>query len=520
MAKIIQTADLVKGAPLSADVNHWIYNGLDCAVTLEIFNKIHPLLDNTTSNTYAFSRNLQGPILEMTMRGVLIDISKMKALLATYRERIKFISEQLDVIVSEGIGVKLNWRSPAQLKKLFYDVMELPPVRKRNAAGVFAPTVNREALEKLETYMMAEPLCSRLLILRDLDKKRSFLETSIDADSRMRCNFNIAGTNTGRLASSASDMGTGTNMQNIDRELREIFIADPGMKFANLDLEQADARNVGAICWNLFHNSKSAAFAGAYLDACESGDLHTNVCRMAWTDLSWTDDAKHNKAIAEQIAYRNDSYRQLAKKLGHGTNYYGTPLTMARHTKVNKGVIEDFQRRYFSAFACIPEWHKWVGQELARINQLTTLFGRRRSFFGRPSELSTLREAIAYCPQSMTADEIDTGLLRLFNSNYGRNNYVQLLLQVHDSILIQFPEELENEIVPWAIEQLRVELELMGGRKFIVPVDAKVGWNWGDVQQDKEGNVINNPDGLIKWRGQDKRKRTAFIKPSLKNLLL
>jgi hypothetical protein len=101
----------------------------------------------------------------------------------------------------------------------------------------------------------------------------------------------------------------------------------------------------------------------------------------------------------------------------------------------------------------------------------------------------------------MTADEIDTGLLRLWRS--GR---VQLLVQVHDSILFQYREEEEDEIIPWAIETLRVELELARGRKFVVPVDAKVGWNWGDVSS-------SNIDGLAKWKGHDVRKRTRKPAP-------
>jgi len=73
----------------------------------------------------------------------------------------------------------------------------------------------------------------------------------------------------------------------------------------------------------------------------------------------------------------------------------------------------------------------------------------------------------------MTADEIDTGLLKLW-----RLNICQLLVQVHDSILIQYPEELEDVILPQAIAVLKTKLVLEKGREFIVPVDAKVGWNW------------------------------------------
>ncbi len=504
MTRIIQTADLTPDTPLTANENDWIYNGLDTMVTLEVWEHTRKNLNNMTGSTYQFSRNLQGPILEMQMRGLLVDGQRRHEVLALYKSQIEEITAQLNMILVDGIGMRpgFNWNSPAQVKSLFYNVLGLPSVKKRNANGVWAPTVNREAIEKLSTYFIAEPLCLRLLLLRDLEKKRQFLETEVDFDGRIRTNFNIAGTNTGRLASAMSDFGTGGNLQNVDRELRSVFIADPGMKFCNVDLEQADARNYGAICWNNFVRDHGEQFAGAYLDACESGDLHTLVCRSAWTNLEWGDDPKGFRAVADRIAYRQFSYRDLAKKLGHGTNFYGQPPTMAKHTKVDKHLIEDFQRRYFKRFPCIEERFKYVRNELVENGYLVSLFGRRRGFFGRPWEDATLREAVAYDPQSSTADEIDTGLIRLF-----RANRVQLLVQVHDSILFQFPEEAENEIVPWAIEELKVHLELEKGRDFYVPTEAKVGWNWGDRQEDKKTGKITNPDGLMKWKGGDTRKR-------------
>jgi len=306
MARIINTAELTQYSQLDRNTTDWVYNGLDACVTLEIRDKLLPQLTNVTGSTYNFSRALQGPILEMMMRGVLVHEGRRQEVLASYRMTIRRLADQLTRIVKEGIGFQPTetkgtsewWRSPAQLKNLFYDVMKLPAVRKRNAKGVWAPTVDRDALEKLDGYFIAGPVTQHLLVLRELDKKRGFLETGIDPDGRIRTNFNIAGTNTGRLASSMSDFGTGTNLQNVDRELRSVFVADPGWKFANLDLEQGDARNVGAILWNLFVEKYGEQFAGAYLDACESGDLHTYVCRMSRRDLPWTGDLAADRKVA------------------------------------------------------------------------------------------------------------------------------------------------------------------------------------------------------------------------------
>lgn len=517
MARIINSGDLTPAA-LQALPQHdldCIYNGLDCCVTLEVLEVLLGELDETSSETYAFSRALQGPIIDMAMRGIRIDFRKRDMVLAEFEARREKVGSALDRIIREGIGVDIDWNSPKQLMNLFYDVMQFKPIRKRNPKGMLVPTINRDAIEKLQSHYYAGPLCAHLLLLRDLNKKIGFLKTGIDPDGRIRAGFNIAGTTTGRLSSSMSEFGTGTNLQNVDRDLKKIFIADPGYKFVNLDLEQGDSRNVGAIIWNLFYESHGATEAGKYLDACESGDLHTTVCSMAWSNLPWPGDAKGNRDIADGIAYRNFSYRDLAKKLGHGSNYLGQPKTMAGHSKVEQPLIEDFQDRYFGAFPLIgstygrshePNWHNWVKQQIWDFGYITSLMGRRRFFYGNPADESTLREAVAYEPQSLTGDEINTGMLRIWR----QFSWVQLLCQVHDSILLQVPEEMSDDVIQLLLDTLRITLLLKGGREFSVPTEAKVGWNWGDAPSEKEisRGAEPNPDGMIKWKGADLRRRT------------
>lgn len=501
--RIIQTADLTPESMqrMSPDDLEWVYNGLDCCVTMEVLHAVLPQLDDTTRVTYERSLALQAPVMEMSVRGLLVDQGRRYEILRRYERRTEQLEAQLDEIVRDGIGTTTNWRSPLQLRNLLYDVMGLPPVRKRNARGIMAPTVNREALEKLQTYWIAEPLVLHLLALRDLGKKRGFLETGIDADGRMRSSFNIAGTTTGRLSSSESEFGTGTNQQNIDRELRSIFIADPGWKFLNIDLEQADSRNLGGMCWNTFYAERGEDFAGAYLNACESGDLHTTVCKMARPNLPWTGDRAEDRKIADTKYYRNDSYRDLDKKLGHGSNYLGTPPTMAKHAKVPLLEVKTFQSNYFKAFPEIPAFHAWVISELKRSSTLYNILGRRRTFFGRDSDASTHREAVAYCGQSSTAEEINIGMLQIW-----RAHRIPILLQVHDSLLMMYPEEIEEEIVPWALDTILVRQILAGGREFVVPAEAKIGWNYGDYNDDPSRGEINL-DGLKKWKGGDDRVR-------------
>jgi len=479
--------------PMSETEKLWLYNGLDCCVTAEVLDVLHPQLDNLSASTYAFEMELQEPVLEMRLRGVRISFKTRDEALKKYEQEIEWMSEDLDDIIADGVGAaSLNWRSPQQLNKLFYEVLRLPPVIRRGRV-----TVDRTALEKLKEYFVAQPIINYILHMRDIAKKVGVLKTEVDPDGRIRTSYNIAGTTTGRFSSSLSDFGTGGNLQNVEERLRGVFVADPGMKFAYIDLEQAESRLVGAIEWNLFHD-------GTYLDACESGDLHTTVCRLAWGDqLKWTDDIKANRALAEQPFYRQHSYRHMAKVLGHGTNYNGQPYTMAQHTKLDQKLIANFQLRYFAAFTAHKRWHAAVAETLRRDGFLVSLSGRRRWFFGRRDDDATIREAIAYDPQGSVGDILNRGMLQVW-----RTKKVQVLLQIHDAILIQYPEDRENEIVPAMLKEILVPVELRYGRTLTIPAEAKVGWNWG-------AHSVDNCDGLKKYSDTDNRKRLATPETSV-----
>lgn len=477
--------------PSSDTEKLWIYNGLDCCVTYDVLQVLKPQLANQTRATYEFEKSLQGPCMEMKIRGVLVDQAERNRMIREWERDCLILENNLLRILREGIGLvaPFNYRSPAQLKNLFYDVLGLPAVKKRNSKGAYAPTVNRDALEQLDAYFLAQPLVSHILGLRDLHKKIGVLKTGIDPDGRMRTSYNIAGTTTGRFSSSLSDFGTGTNLQNIEERLRRVFVADPGYKFAYIDLEQAESRLVGAIEWNLFNDPR-------YLDACESGDLHTSVCRLAWSDtLDWTGDLARDRTVADQPFYRQHSYRHMAKILGHGTNYNGKPFTMAKHTKLDAKLIAAFQQKYFTAFPAHQRWHARVASDLYQHGYLDTLTGRRRWFFGRRNDDTTVREAIAYNPQGSVGDILNLGMLKVW-----RLNICQLLLQIHDAILIQYPEDKEDEILPIVLKEIQVPLELNNGRTLIIPSEAKCGWNWANASQ-------GNPDGLKGYKGNDARKR-------------
>jgi DNA polymerase-1 len=489
---VIRSEELTPAAldTLSEGDAHQIYCGLDTLVTFEVFEELATLLTPHSANapvwpsTYNFERGLQAPAIDMMLRGFLIDDFERARGIAHTRSEYAVLRAQLDELANAVWSAGLNPQSPKQLKSFFYERMRLPEIW-ISQKGERKLSLNREVLEKLEIYLHARPIIALILEARNLRKRLSVLETEVSHDGRMRTSYNIAGTNTGRWSSSSDVTGVGTNLQNITPGLRRMFIADPGWKICGIDLEQAESREVGWLCGTLFDD-------WSYLTACEGGDLHTTTARLIWDKLAWTGDMRKDRKIADQTFYRDFSYRDMAKRGAHGSNYMGTAWTMSRHLKVPVRVMETFQSAYFAAYPCIPRWHQWVAQQVQRNGALVTPFGRERRFFGRPDDDVTLRKAIAFSPQSSTGDRLNLGLWRIWKNMPG----VQLLAQVHDAVYFQYHEcdVAEALIIEYALDLVRVTLHA-GGREFVIPGEAKIGWNWA-------AHSADNPDGLMKWSAQ------------------
>jgi len=476
-----------------------VYNGLDCMLTLEIFEEISRLT-NSDSSTYNFARALQGPILEIMLRGFLVDKTARYTAVSVLKEREALLRHRLQLLAAAVWDKPLNPRSPQQLQSFFYDTMRIPKIFSFQK-GKKKLSMGRETLEKLDLYYFARPIVACILAIRGIAKQIEVLETEVSSDGRMRTSYNIGGTETGRLSSSSSADGTGSNLQNIESSLRRVFIADKGKVLCVIDLEQAESREVGWLCGTLFND-------WTYLNACEEGDLHTTTCRLIWPKLPWTGE-KSDRAIAEQNFYRHYSYRDMSKRGGHGTTYYGKPHTMARHLKVPARLMEEFQAAFFGAYPAIHKWHGWVAAELQTVQRIITPWGRERQFFGRPGDDTTLREAIAYSPQSSTADRTNSGLLAIWKNL----PQVELLAQTHDSVTFQFELSLLEEVVPIALQCMEIPIS-HNGRIMIVPGEAKVGFNWGYRHDDRKPigpRNKANPNGLVKWKPGIKLSRVSSL---------
>lgn len=190
----------------------------------------------------------------------------------------------------------------------------------------------------------------------------------------------------------------------------------------------------------------------------------------------------------------------------------GQPDSNAKQLKVSKEVMRAFNRTYLNEFPGISRWHSDTARVLQTEADITTALGRKRLFFGRGWDDAILRKAIAYDPQSTIGDLLNLGMWRVWR----RVPEVDLLTQLYDAILVEYDEALEDEIIPKVIDLMTIPVQVTDTKRknfktrtMVIPVETSVGWNWGKRIEDKETGKVTNPDGLMKFRGHDERKRST-----------
>ncbi len=450
-----------------------LYCGLDSAVTMELFEQLAPALSDGARAVYNQSRRLLAPYLLMMARGIRVDPVRLEAQKADHRER----SEALTVwFKQQAEAINGEWpkdtivNSPLQLKRLFYESLGIPIIYK-SEKGRRKVALDRKALERIsKQYNRGAQPAITLLRIRDLAKTLSTLESGL-RNGRWHCSYNIAGTETGRRSSSEHPLGHGDNLQNKPKSLRSLFIADEGYVLVQVDQQQAESRDVAYLSGD-----------ENYIKAVEGADLHTLVASMVW-------GFEPRRDLADRKFYRDLTYRDICKRLGHGSNYLGTAPTLAVQTGVELPLVEDFQARYHlgprAAFPGIRRWQEVTIAEFQRTGRLTTPFGRSRQFWGRPSDESVWREAIAYRPQSMTGERT---ALAIHNLYWQCEPELQLLQDGHDAVLFQVPRR-NPDLVDAAVALATIELEVedIGGRRRTqrVPWEIQRGLNWGPYHETK-----------------------------------
>jgi len=439
----------------------WRYNGEDCCRTWEIAEELSKVvLQLGLADQCAFQHQMWWHALDVMIRGVAIDAEEKKKLSHTLLMEVT----NREAWFAEVLGHPLNVRSSDQMKALFYDDLQLPVQRNRKTKEA---SCDDEALTKLaEKEPLIRPVVRKIREVRSLGVFRStFVEARQDKDGRIRCSYNVAGTGTFRFSSSQDAFGSGLNLQNIpkggeaDDELdalelpnvRQLFKPDPGYELFDMDLDSADLR---IVVYESDCREMKAMFA-------EGKKPYVEIAKEYYRDPS--------------ISKAHPKYGAF-KSLCHGTNYLGTARGIAPRVGLLTKEVERIQAWYFGRFPEIAQWQERLKEQMRKTRTVANAFGYRRIFFDRVDD-AMFREGVAWIPQSTV------GLLinKIWHNIREAEPEVQMLLQVHDSLVGQYPtykaayyrarlQELSRISVPYS-------------DPLLIPTGFKYSQrNWGDCQ--------------------------------------
>jgi DNA polymerase I-like protein with 3'-5' exonuclease and polymerase domains len=235
--------------------------------------------------------------------------------------------------------------------------------------------------------------------------------------------------------------------------LRTIFIPDPGKLIFDCDLEQADAQ---VVAWEADDDELKALFRDPTID------VHNENCKVAF---------------GRYPTGPNDPLRKKVKAGVHLTNYGGNPRTLSKTMGLTVHEASRFQDVWFGAHPGIKRWHDDVSMQLQTRRYVENKFGFRRFYFDRIEHL--LPQALAWIPQSTVGLVINHGWLNIDNNL----PEVDILLQVHDSLVGQYDKRLDHKIRPLIRQNLLVEVP------YDDPLTIGVGIaisdkSWGDVKDE------------------------------------
>lgn len=457
-----------------------VYNSSDTLQTFALFDEYKTLLPDWATYTYTYSEKMLGPVMTMMRRGVLIDLPTRDRLVAGLQERLTKVTETFDALCVQLFDTDINWNSPTQLKLLFFSFMGIPEQTK-SKKGETKVATDREVLERIvSSYPRGAPFAKLILRIRDLEGQIEFLTKGLSKENRFHTSYNLAGTETFRLSSNEHPLRMGSNSQNIPPIAREAFISDPGYTFFQADQQGAEARLVAYISGD-----------PNYIEAVESGDVHTAVASIVF-------GFPPERELAEREYYRGYSYRSVTKKGTHGASYYAKAFTMAKNLQIELKEAERFLSTFFTKFPGISDWHAHTARLLQEKGINVNPFGIRRTFWGRRWDDATLREAIAYGPQSCVGVLTNIGLHKLWHKYEGQPGApVQILMNGHDAVIGQIRTDLLDELVPQVLKDLEFPFDVTDikgiTRRVLIPFDMEVGQNWGKYS-------AANPGGLKKWK--------------------
>ena len=477
----------------------WNYNGMDALVPVDaIPRQLETLKKQKNLETYERQRKLIKPLLYMGERGIRVDVGTMM----DYEKEQRTILDALEMELKDRVGRDINYNSPKQLMEYFYKELGNKAYKKKNTQGVYSDSIDVDALKRLVRQGgKAAPAARIMLDIRGLSKRIStYLNIGkVDKDGRYRSSYKPVGADTGRLSSGETIFGTGGNQQNWPHDLLRFFLFDEGYIGYSFDLSQIENRIV--------------AYTGgvlAQIDAFERGiDLHTLTASIIFHKPY---DQISKKDGSSSLGDGRQSERYWGKKGNHGINYDESYKKFALVNEITEAEAKQTLGEIHSGYPEIRGgYHAMIQNMLKESRTVTNLFGRTRLFLGPVFEsfpsvpkaacVETFRSAYAHFAQSTCADKVnEQGIEHIY---YNQQWYapVELLAQIHDSIVFQIPLSL-----PWiehanALLRIKKSLEtplIWHDREIPTPVDLAIGFNMckDDMLEFKSKHVPKDPEKL------------------------
>ncbi len=410
------------------------------------------------------------PILAgMEEAGILLDLPLFEQFSQELRREIR----QLELAIYRQAGEEFNINSTQKLSDVLFKKLALDPpdVTKKTSSGKFST-----AAGVLEDMKGVHPIIELILNYRELTKLQS---TYVDAlplqvnpkTGRVHTTFNQTGTVTGRIASQNPNLQNIPTRTDLGRRVRQGFIAAPGKKLLAVDYSQIELRIVA-------HIAKDAAMLEAFR---KGQDIHAATA------------AAIEGVPIDQVTKQQ---RRHAKAINFGLIYGMSPFGLTRTTDLTLAEAENFVKEYFKQFPGVKTWLDNTRVEAAQTGSVETMLGRKRYFPLLKTGTSYAmrqreeREAINAPIQGTAADIIKIAMLRLPEALRKSALKTQMLLQVHDELIFEVPE---NELE----KATRVVKEVMENAfQLSVPLatEARVGDNWGELEKVDEEPVVIDPE--------------------------
>ena len=331
--------------------------------------------------------------------------------------RLRSDIAEIEQSIFELAGAEFNVNSTLQLRKVLFEKLGLPIIKK-TPKGM--PSTDAAVLEKLD-----HPVVDLLLEFRKLEKIRSShvdgYISLISADGRIHTSFNQMGTSTGRVSSENPNLQTIPIRTELGRTVRRAFVAGEGRVLLVADYSQIELRV-------LSHLSGDPGLTEAFLS---DVDIHT---------------ATAARVFEVEVARVTADMRRRAKTINFGLLYGMEAFGLSQRLDISREEAAGQIEAYFSQFPAVKSFMDGMVLEARRNGYTTTLFKRRRYLPELRSDNFRIRQmgermALNAPVQGTAADIIKKAMIRLSTRLREVSPHCSLLLQIHDELVLETPEE-------------------------------------------------------------------------------